>query len=171
MLVTVTGPVVAVAGTVGRSCVALTNVTALAATPLNFTLELLVNPTPLIVTTVPYGPLLGPIPVIESVGVNEDALVRFPAAVVTEIFPATAPCGTVAVICVAETTLNDAARLPNFTEVAPLKAVPVIVTALPVIPAADENALTAGGGEVTTVKVNACVASGLIPFAAFSVNE
>ena len=31
----------------------------LAAVPLNFTLELALNPIPLIVTTVPYGPLVG----------------------------------------------------------------------------------------------------------------
>ena len=75
-------------------------------------------------------------------------------------------------ICVADCTLNDAAgRFPNFTALAPLKLVPEIVTELPVIPDVGENELTVGGGGLMTVKVNACVASGLIPFAAFSVNE
>jgi hypothetical protein len=59
VFVTLTGPLVAFDGTVAFSCVDDTNVTALAATPLNFTLELLVNPTPVIVTTVPAGPLTG----------------------------------------------------------------------------------------------------------------
>jgi hypothetical protein len=137
---------------------------------LNFTLAPLVKPTPVIVTTVPYGPLVGALAVIDSVGVKFAALVAVPPAVVTEIFPATAPLGTVALICVADCTLNNADRLPNLTELAPLKLVPVIVTELPVIPDAGENELTVGGGGLTTVKVNACVASGLIPFAAFSVN-
>jgi hypothetical protein len=109
VLVTVIGPSVAVGGTVAVSFVAETNVTALAATPLNFTLELLVNPTPVSVTTVPRGPLVGAMAVIDSVGVKLAALVAVPAAVGTEIFPATAPSGTVALICVADTTVNDAA--------------------------------------------------------------
>jgi len=144
VLVTVTGPVVAVAGTLAVSFVAETNVTVLAATPLNFTVEPAVNPSPATVTSVPGGPVRGPMPVIDSVVVKFDALVPVPAAVVTEIFPAAAPSGTVALICVAETTLNDAVRVPNFTTVAPLKFVPVIVTALPVIPDIGVNELTAG---------------------------
>jgi hypothetical protein len=55
VLVMVIGPSVAVGGTVAVSFVAETNVTALAATPLNFTVELLVKPTPVSVTTVPAG--------------------------------------------------------------------------------------------------------------------
>ena len=51
--------------------------------------------------------------------------------VVTEIFAATAPSGTVARICVDETIVNDAANLPNFTPLAPPKYVPVIVTCCP----------------------------------------
>ncbi|MEY2515190.1 MAG: hypothetical protein QOJ89_2548 [bacterium] len=66
VLVTLTTPLVAVDGTVARSCVADTNVLAVAAMPLSCTLELLVNPTPLIVTTVPYGPLAGLTAVIDS---------------------------------------------------------------------------------------------------------
>jgi len=141
---TVTSPLLAADGTVARSLVADTSVTALAATPLNFTLEALVKPTPEIVTTVPYGPLVGAMLVIDSVGVNEDALMPVPAAVVTAIFPADAPSGTVALICVADCTLYDATRFPNFTALAPLKYVPVIVTELPVIPDAGVNELTVG---------------------------
>lgn len=39
--------------------------------------------------------------------------------------------GTVAVIFVADTTVNVAEATPNFTLVAPVKFVPVIVTLLP----------------------------------------
>jgi hypothetical protein len=44
--VTVSGPVVALAGTVALICVAETNATVEAFTPLNFTFEPLLNPTP-----------------------------------------------------------------------------------------------------------------------------
>jgi hypothetical protein len=98
VLVTVIGPEVAVDGTVAFSRVAETWVTALAATPLNFTPEVALNPTPLIVTTVPEGPLVGAKLVIDRVGVKFEALVPVPAAVVTEIFPTAAPLGTVALI-------------------------------------------------------------------------
>jgi hypothetical protein len=144
VLVMVIGPSVAVGGTVAVSFVAETNVTALAATPLNFTVELLVKPTPVSVTTVPAGPLVGAMAVIDSVGVKFAALVALPAAVVTEILPATAALGTVAVICVADSTLYDAARPANFTLLAPLKFVPVIVTLLPVIAEVGVNELTVG---------------------------
>jgi hypothetical protein len=121
VLVTLTAPLVAADGTVAFSCVAETKVTALAGVPLNFTVEVLVNPTPVIVTTVPDGPLAGEMPVIDSVGVKLVELVPVPAAVVTLIAPTVAPLGTVALICVADKTLNTAARLPNFTALAPLK--------------------------------------------------
>jgi hypothetical protein len=112
--------------------------------PLNFTLELLVNPTPRIVTTVPAGPLAGVRLVIDSVGVKFAELVPVPAAVVTETLPATAPLGTDALICVADSTLNDALTPPNVTLLAPLKFVPVIVTLLPVMPVVGVNELTVG---------------------------
>ena len=56
------------------------------------------------------------------------ALVAVPAAVVTLIVPV-APAAGVAVICVAEFTINDKALVPpKFTAVAPVKLVPVITT-------------------------------------------
>ena len=81
---------------------------------------------------------------IDSVGVKFAALVPVPAAVVTETLPATAPPGTDALICVADTTLNDAPTPPNVTLLAPLKFVPVIVTAVPVIADVGVNELTVG---------------------------
>ena len=64
-------------------------------------------------------------------------LVAVPSAFVTSIGPSVAPVGTVAVIVVLFTTLNDAAlRLLNSTWVAAglLKFVPVIVTVVPTGP-------------------------------------
>jgi hypothetical protein len=45
------------------------------------------------------------------------ALFAVPPGVVTEIFPVTAPVGTVVVICLSELTVNGAALVPNFTDV------------------------------------------------------
>ena len=144
VLVTVMRPVVAVDGTVAFIFVADTNVTALAAIPWNFTVEPLVNPIPLIVTTVPEGPLLGLTAVIDSVGVKLAELVAVATAVVTEILPAVAPFGTVAVILIPDATVNTAAVFPNFTMLAPLRLVPLIVTVLPVMPDAGVNELIVG---------------------------
>lgn len=52
----------------------------------------------------------------------------------TRIGPLVAPVGTVAVICVAESTVNCASVLLNLTEVAPVKPSPVIVTCVPTPP-------------------------------------
>jgi hypothetical protein len=122
VFVTEIGPVVAVDGTTAVSRVEDTCDTLGAATPLNLTVEPELNPTPLIVTVVPYGPLVGEKLLTDNVGVNDDALVAVPAAVVTEIFEATAsPFGTVAFSCDADTTENAAATDPNLTLLAPLK--------------------------------------------------
>src|SRR5437588_9847751 len=100
-----------------------------AAVPLNFTVDPGVNPVPWISTTVPGGPLPGEKPVIERVGVKLVELVPVPAAVVTEIGPATAPLGTLALSWVGERTVKpDAATPPNLTLLAPLRYVPVMIT-------------------------------------------
>ena len=89
------------------------------------------------------------------------ALVAVPPGVVTLILPVVAPVGTVAVICVAESTLNVVALVVlNFTELVvkvapltvPLKFVPVIVTDVPTGPKAGVNELIVGAGAVTRVK-------------------
>jgi len=77
------------------------------------------------------------------------ALVPVPPGVVTLILPVTAPTGTVAVIWVAEFTTKLARTPPNRTAVAPVKAVPVIVTAVPVLPLVGENEEIVGAGTVT----------------------
>ena len=63
------------------------------------------------------------------------ALVAVPKGVVTEIEPVVAVDGTMAVIFVADTTVNVVAATPwNVTAVAPDRLVPVIVTVVPVGP-------------------------------------
>src|SRR5436305_446793 len=59
VFLTVSGPLVAVDGTVAMSWAGDEDVstTLVAATPLNLTVELALNPTPLMVTRVPVGPL------------------------------------------------------------------------------------------------------------------
>jgi len=90
------------------------------------------------------------------------ALAIVPPGVVTEIFPVVAPVGTVAVICVAEFTVNDVALVVlNFTALVvkfapltvPLKFVPVIVTDVPTGPKMGVNELIVGAGTGFTVKV------------------
>ena len=77
------------------------------------------------------------------------ALVPVPAGVVTLILPVTAPTGTVAVIWVAELITKLARTPPNRTTVAPVNAVPVIVTAVPVLPLVGDNEEIVGAGTVT----------------------
>jgi hypothetical protein len=69
----------------------------------------------------------------------------------TEIGAVTAPVGTVVVICVSDTTLNVALTVPNFTELAPLKFVPVIVTGVPTAPEVGLNDVTLGATSAVTV--------------------
>ena len=61
-------------------------------------------------------------------------LVAVPPAVVTAIFPVTAPVGTVAVICVSEFTVKVVATPPNVTFVACVTLTPVMVTGVPTAP-------------------------------------
>src|SRR4029453_2025156 len=90
------------------------------------------------------------------------ALAIVPPGVVTLILPVVAPVGTVAVICVAESTWNVVAVVVlNFTElvvkvaplIVPLKFVPVIVTDVPTGPKVGVNELIVGAGTGFTVKV------------------
>ena len=112
LFVTVIIPVLAPDGTTALSVVAETYVTLVAATPWKPTAEPGVNPTPLIVTVAPTAARPGEEPVTESEGVN---LIELEAAltgdVVIEIVAAAAPFGTVASICVEESTLNVAVSL------------------------------------------------------------
>ena len=95
-VVTETGPVVAPAGT--TALISPSELTVkLAATPLNFTEVVPVNPCPPMLTLEPTVPLPGLVPLISGavgVTVNESVLVAVPLEVVTEIGPLAAPLGT-----------------------------------------------------------------------------
>ena len=128
-----------------------------AATPPNFTEVAPVKAVPLMVTTVPTGPLVGvneEIVGAAAVTVKLVALVAVPPGVVTVIVPVTAPVGTVAVTRVpAPFTENVAAATPpNFTDVAPPKFVPLIVTEVPTGPLVGEKDVIVGVGAPVTVK-------------------
>ncbi len=88
----------------------------------------------MIVTALPGAADAGEKLITDKVGMNDALLVTFLIGVVTEIGPAGAPFGSVASICVGERTAKLALMPPNCTFVAPLNAVPVIVTELPVTP-------------------------------------
>ena len=83
---------------------------------------------------------------VQPVTLNELPLLAVPPAVVTLIAPLEEQFGTVALICVLLTTLNDALWPLNFTLVAPVRFVPVIVTLVPTPPLAGENPLMVGAG-------------------------
>src|SRR5215470_3689758 len=82
------------------------------------------------------------------------ALFPVPAGVVTLILPELAPAGTVAVIRVAELTVNAAGVPLNLTAVAPVKFTPVTTTLAPTAPVAGVNFVIRGA----TVKLVALVA-------------
>src|SRR5205807_1025064 len=144
-VVTLSGPVVAPAGTVAR--IAVSEVTVkVALTPLNDTDVAPVKLVPLIVTLVPTGPLVGvKLAIVGGLTtVNELALVAVPPGVVTLSGPVVAPAGTVAWIAVAEVTVKVALTPLNVTEVAPLKFVPLIVTLVPTGPLVGEKLAIVG---------------------------
>ena len=147
--VTLIGPVVAPVGAAAVICKSETTVNAVAAVPLKLTLVTPVKLVPAMVTTVPTSPLVG----VKDEMVGDGAsvklvlLVAVPPKVVTEIGPAVAPVGTVAVICVGESTVNKVAGCPlNSTAVAPVKLVPVIATLVPTLPLVGLKDVIEGGG-------------------------
>jgi len=117
---------------------------------LNLTSVVPVKFVPVIVTTVPTGPLVGEKEVMVgdpgAVTVNHSELVAVPFGVVTEMGPLMAPEGTVAVIRVEESTVKVAEVFLNFTSVAPVKLVPTMVTAVPTGPLIGEKDVMVGAG-------------------------
>jgi len=138
-VVTVTGPLCAPFWTVAVTCVFETTTKAGSALLPIITWVAPVKFVPVIVTLVPADPkfgvndeMVGP---VGFVTVKSVALVAVLTGVVTPIFPVVAPEGTVAVICVFESTANTwAAVALNVTADAPHRFVPVIVTAVPTGP-------------------------------------
>jgi hypothetical protein len=131
-VVTLIVPVVAPVGTVVAIDVAVT-VPRVAAVPLNFTLVAPVRFVPVMVTAIPTPALVGVKLVTVGAGttVKLDELVTVPPGVVTLIVPVVAPVGTVVAIDVAVTVPRVAVVPLNFTLVAPVRFVPVMVTASP----------------------------------------
>jgi hypothetical protein len=145
------------AGEVAVSPVAELTVNELAATPPNFTLVAPAKLVPVIVTDVPpaVGPDDGLTLVIAGAGLyvnSSDGVVDDdpPVGVVTVMssVPGLA-AGEVAVIWVAESTVNEVAPVaPNLTALAPVRLVPVIVTVVPPAAGPDDGLtfVTLGAG-------------------------
>jgi hypothetical protein len=109
-----------------------------------------VNRVPVSVTVAPTAPLVGV--KLVSVGgltVKLDELVAVPPGVVTVHLPEDAPTGTLVEICVSESTENVALTPFSETSVAPVKPVPVIVTARFAMPLSGVKPVMVGGGIVT----------------------
>jgi hypothetical protein len=152
-------PVLAPFGTVVEMLVADVTVKVALLFP-NFTAVVPVKFVPAIVTTVPTRPLAGVKPVIvgDATIVKELALVAVPAGVVTTIGPVVALAGTVAVICDADLTLNEALTPLKVTFVVPERFVPLMVTDVPVLPLAGVKLEIVGVGPVVMVNEDALVA-------------
>ena len=107
---------------------------------------------PVMITLVPAArmPDDGEMPVIDGAAKyvywSFTEVADVPAGVVTVTSTVPEPAGLVAVICVALLTVKLAVVLPNFTAVAPVKPVPVMITLLPPIgePAVGEMLDTTG---------------------------
>jgi hypothetical protein len=143
-VVTLIGPLAASAGTVASitlsdATVKVAAVSGCAAVPLNVTDVAPVKFVPLIVTVTPTDPLVGLklVIVVElATTVNALALVAVPPGVVTLSGPVVAPAGTVASITLSDVTVKVMAVPLTVTAVAPVKVVPLIVTAVPTGPLA-----------------------------------
>src|SRR5256885_908775 len=128
------GPLVAPLGIFTLSWVSDVAQSVVTAVPLILTPVVPVKFVPVSVTVQPVDPLVGENELI--VGAPPDSTVNgvplklqpVPQGAVTLSEPVEAPPGTVAVICVSESTVKLAAARLNATPVAPLKFVPVIVT-------------------------------------------
>jgi hypothetical protein len=135
-VVTLIFPSVAPAGTLARICVFESTKIVEADVSLNFTSVAPAKLVPVIVICVPTTPLVGVNEAMDGPeSVKSSALRTVPPATVTLILPVVVPAGTLARICVAESTVKVEAAVPlNFTELAPVKLLPVIVTSVPTNP-------------------------------------
>jgi hypothetical protein len=151
-------PVFVAVGTVAVICVLLTTLNT-ALLFLNTTEVAPAKPVPLIVTSVPIGPLVGLNPEIVGPGTTTaklPELVAVPSGVVTLTAPLVAPAGTVALSCVPLMTVNAAAVPLNATVVAPPRFEPLIVTAAPTEPLVGEKLVIDGvAGAAVTSNVSA----------------
>jgi len=162
-VVTWIGPVAASAGTPAVMVVSETTVNTGAAAAVKLTALAPVSPVPVMVTVVPRGPAFGVNEVITGGGMTVNALldVTVPPGVTMVIGPDVAPAGTVVVIVVSEAAVNTEASPLNVTEAAPVSPVPVIVTVMPVGPAAGVNAVITGGGMTVNALLDVTVPPGV----------
>src|SRR5205085_314297 len=128
---TETLPLVAPAGTTAVIWWSESTLGLVAATPPNLTAVTSVKPEPVIVTLVPTGPLPGLREVIFGSTRNVPALWPEPEGVTTVSLPVEASAGTKTVIAVAVTVAGVAGTPSKRTLVAPVKALPPIVTFVP----------------------------------------
>ncbi len=126
--------------------VADTTINETAAIPPKLTAVAPVKFVPVTVTVMPLPALVGVNEVIVGAGIKiKPGPVAVPPGVVTETFP-DVPAATMAVMLVADTTVNDAAAVPpKLTTVAPVKFVPVIITVIPVGPLVGVKLVIVGG--------------------------
>ena len=156
MVTTVISTVPLPAGAVAVICVALFTVKPLAVLAPNFTAVAPVKFVPVITTEVP--PVAGPAdvprlltvgaPTYEYLSLALVALVPAPVTTVISTTPATW-AGAVAVICVALLTVKPLALVaPNFTLVAFVKLLPVMMTDVPAVkgPEVGETLVMLGAG-------------------------
>ena len=138
---TVIFPFIVPAGTMTVIWVAELTTNVVAAIAPKLTLVAPVKFAPIRMTLVPALPLDGVKLVIAGPATIPKvvALVAVPPGVVTEMGPVVAFAGTVAEICVAESTLKTAETPLNFTACPPVNFVPVMVTADPMVPLAGAN--------------------------------
>jgi hypothetical protein len=130
-------PVFAPVGTVTVMLVAETTLNVVAVVPSNLTAVASVKFVPVIVTLVPTKPEVGENDVMvgaAAVTTKLPDVVFVPPGVVTLRCPVVAPVGTVAMMVVAEETVNEAVVPLNLNEVAPVKFVPVTFTTVPTGP-------------------------------------
>lgn len=133
-VVTAIGPVFAPVGASAVTSVADFTLNVVAFTPPNVTAVAPVRPVPVIVTSVPTGPLSGEKAVTTGVTLKVWTVVRVPLGVLTVILPVFAAEGMTAVISELETTLKVDATPSNFTEVVPVRFVPKMVIVDPTTP-------------------------------------
>ena len=112
-----------------------------------------VKAVPVIVTAVPKIPVVGEMEVTCGFTAKFAELVAVPFGVVAVILPVVAPSGTLVLICVSEITVKVAAVPLNFTAVAPVKPVPVMVTEAFTNPLVGEKELIVGAAVDFTVKL------------------
>lgn len=121
------------AATTAVMLVALTTVNEVAAVPPKLTAVAPVKLVPVMVTVVPLPADVGVNEVMVGAATNvKPARVPVPLPLVTVTEPLV-PAATTAVIWVVLTTVKDVALVPpNFTDVTPVKLVPLMVTVMPV---------------------------------------